>query len=132
VLTVNGTQVPVDFAPVIRQQAGTNDDEELLGRIDWQITGKDHFFARYIYQDDPFLGAYGDNSATDIAAGHANDVPGTTHSIGADLTHTFSPSWVNQLRYSFQQAKILFQGGSQPACTVNTPTLCNSSMSIGG
>jgi hypothetical protein len=130
--TVNGTAVPVDFAPVIRGATGSNDDTELLGRIDWQPTSRDHFFARYIYQDDPFLGAYGDSSATDIAAGHAYEVPATTHSIGADFTHTFSPSWVNQLRYSFQQSKAFFQGGSQPECTVNTPTLCNSSMAVSG
>ncbi|MBS1803856.1 MAG: TonB-dependent receptor [Acidobacteria bacterium] len=132
IVTVNGTDVPVDFAPVIRQETGRNDDEELIGRLDWQPTTRDHIFARYIYQDDPFLGAYGDSSAADIAGGHAYDVPGTTHSIGADITHTFSPSWVNQLRYSFQQAKIVFEGGSQPECTVNTPTKCNASMGVSG
>jgi hypothetical protein len=129
--TVNGVDVPVDFAPVIRQAAGTNNDEELMGRLDWQPTAKDHIFVRYIYQDDPFLGVFGDSSSTDIAAGHNYDVPGTTHSIGGDITHTFSPSWVNQLRYSFQQAKILFQGGAQPNCTVNTPTNCNAPISLG-
>lgn len=132
VVTVNGTDVPVDFAPVIRQETGRNDDEELIGRLDWQPTTKDHIFIRYIYQDDPFLGAYGDSTTADIASGHAYDVPGTTHSIGGDITHTFSPSWVNQLRYSFQQAKIAFEGGSQPECTINTPTKCNSSVSISG
>ena len=33
-----------------------------MGRLDWQPTGKDHVFVRYIYQDDPFLGTYGDSS----------------------------------------------------------------------
>src|SRR4051794_12654678 len=130
IYTVNGVDVPVDFAPVIRRVSGQNNDEELMGRLDWQPTSKDHIFLRYIYQDDPFLGAYGDSSATDLAAGNWYDVPGTTHSVGGDLTHTFSPSWVNQVRYSFQQAKILFQGGAQPQCTVNTPDQCNSSISV--
>lgn len=130
-VTVNGQQVLVNFAPVIRQVAGTNNDEELLGRTDWQPDQKDHIFVRYIYQDDPFLGVFGDSTRTDLAAGKFYDVPATTHSIGADFTRTFSPSWVNQLRYSFQQAKIFFQGGAQPDCTVNTPTNCNASISLG-
>jgi outer membrane receptor protein involved in Fe transport len=128
--TVNGVHVPVNFAPVIRDLAGQRNDEELMGRIDWQPSGKDHVFVRYIYQDDPNTGAYGDSSVTDITAGRWYDVPGTTHSIGGDITHTFSPSWLNQLRYSFQQAKILFQGGAQPACTVNSPDQCNANVSI--
>lgn len=127
---VNGTFVPVDFAPVIREVAGLNNDEELIGRMDWQPTSKDHLFVRYIYQDDPYLGAYGDSSTTDLSAGNWYDVPATTHSIGGDITHTFSPSWVNQLRYSFQQSKVLFQAGGQPSCTVNTPTACNAPIGI--
>ena len=131
-LTVNGTDVPVDFAPVIRQVAGRNDDEELLGRIDWQPTSRDHIFVRYLYQDDPFTGAYADSSATDLAGGRWYDVPATTHSIGGDFTHTFSPSWVNQLRYSFQQSNVFFQSGAQPECTVNSPASCNAPISISG
>jgi hypothetical protein len=131
-VVVNGVTVPVDFAPVIRRASGRNDDQELLGRIDWQPTTRDHLFVRYLYQDDPFLGAYGDGVSADIAGGHWYDVPSTTHSIGGDLTHTFSPSWVNQLRYSFQQSRVLFQGGAQPDCTVNSPTKCNSSVGVSG
>jgi outer membrane receptor protein involved in Fe transport len=130
IYTVNGVDVPVDYAPVIRRVSGQNNDEELMGRLDWQPTSKDHVFLRYIYQDDPFLGTYGDSSSTDLAAGNWYDVPGTTHSVGGDLTHTFSPSWVNQVRYSFQQAKISFQGGAQPECTINTPDKCNSSITV--
>jgi TonB dependent receptor-like, beta-barrel/Carboxypeptidase regulatory-like domain len=130
--TVNGVSVPVDFAPVIRQVSGRNDDEELMGRIDWQPSTKDHIFVRYLYQDDPYTGAYADSSSTDLAGGRWYDVPATTHSIGGDITHTFSPSWVNQLRYSFQQSKVLFQSGSVPGCTVNSPQSCSSPISISG
>lgn len=130
-ITVNGTAVPVDLAPVVRQVTGQYNDEELMGRIDWQPTGKDHFFTRYLYQDGPNTGAYADSSSGDLAAGRWYNVPATTHSIGGDITHTFSPSWVNQVRYSFQQSKVLFQGGAQPGCTVNTPANCNSTIGLG-
>jgi hypothetical protein len=129
---VNGVDVPVDFAPVIRQVSGRNDDEELLGRIDWQPTEKDHLFVRYFYQDNPYTGAYADSTATDLAGGRWYDVPATTHSIGGDITHTFSPSWVNQLRYSFQESKVHFQGGSVADCVVNSPEKCFSPVSISG
>ena len=130
--TVNGVSVPVDFAPVIRQVSGRNDDEEFMGRVDWQPTTKDHIFVRYLYQDDPYTGAYADGSSTDLAGGRWYDVPATTHSIGGDITHTFSPSWVNQLRYSFQQSKVAFQSGSVPGCTINSPQSCYSPVSISG
>ena len=61
IYTVNGVDVPVDYAPVIRRVSGQNNDEEFMGRLDWQPTSKDHIFLRYIYQDNPFLGAYGDS-----------------------------------------------------------------------
>lgn len=131
-LSVNGQTVAVDYAPVIRRVPGRNDDEELLGRIDWQPNTKDHIFVRYFYQDDPYTGAYGDSSSTDLAAGRWYDVPSTTHSIGGDITHTFSPSWVNQLRYSFQQSKVFFQSGSIPGCTVNSPGNCSAPVTMQG
>jgi hypothetical protein len=130
-LTVNNVAVPVELAPVIRDVTGQYNDEELMGRLDWQPTTKDHVFVRYYYQDAPSTGSYADSSSSDLAAGRWYNVPGTTHSIGGDFTHTFSPSWVNQIRYSFQQAKILFQAGAQPECTVNTPDKCNSSIGLG-
>lgn len=130
-LTVNSTTVAVDYAPVIRQVTGQYNDEELMGRLDWQPTAKDHLFVRYIYQDAPYTGAYADSTTSDLAVGRWYDVPATTHSIGGDFTHTFSPSWVNQIRYSFQQSNVLFQGGGQPDCTVNTPTNCNAPISLG-
>ena len=123
--------VPVDLAPVIRQVTGQYNDQELMGRVDWQPTTRDHVFVRYLYQDSPNTGAYADGTSADLAGGHWFDVPATTHSIGGDLTHTFSPSWVDQIRYSFQESKVLFQGGAQPACTVNTPASCNSSIGLG-
>lgn len=131
--SVNGVNVPVDLAPVIREVTGQYNDEELMGRIDWQPTTKDHVFVRYFYQDGPNTGAYADGATTtDLPNGHWYDVPATTHSIGADFTHTFSPSWVNQVRYSFQQSRVLFQSGGQPNCTVNSPSQCDAYISPGG
>jgi hypothetical protein len=124
-VTYGGKTVPVEFAAVARSVPSYSNDEEVLGRMDWQPTGKDHVFLRYFYQDDPFINAGGSD-----AAGNWYNVPDTAHSIGADWSRTFSPSVVNQIRYSFQQTSILFQAGALPGCTVNTPDQCTANVSI--
>ena len=123
------TTAPIEFAAVQRSVPALLNDEENLGRLDWQPSTKDHFFLRYYYQNVLETGGLF-NDATSIAAGGYVDVPATTHSIGADWTHTFSPAWVDQLRYSYQEAKSGFYGGAVPDCTQNDFTACPSSISF--
>ena len=59
-----------------------------MGRLDYQPTSQDHFYLRYIYQDTPLI-AYFDLM---LVAGESVNVQSTTHSIGGDWTHTFSPT----------------------------------------
>ncbi len=89
------------------------------------MTSKDRIGGRYIYQKNPTI----PDNAT--AAGGTVNVIGVTHSIGADWIHTFSPRWINQLRYSFQQSKIAFDGGDFPTCTITGFANCPSSVSLG-
>ena len=128
-VTVNGVTAPIEFGAVERTVPALLNDEEDLGRLDWQPSTRDHFFLRYLYQNTLETGDLF-NSPTSIAAGGYVDVPGTTHSIGADWTHTFSPAWVNQLRYSYQEAKSGFEGGGIPDCTQNDFTACTSSITF--
>jgi len=123
----NGTtSTAVEFGQIQRGVPSQDNDQEDMGRLDWQPTTRDHLFARYFYQDDPFI-----NGGGTVSAGSWYDVPDTAHSIGADWTHTFSPTWVNQIRYSFQQTNLTFQSGAQSNCTITTPDLCTSSVSLG-
>src|SRR5581483_4852946 len=46
-----GPTVPVEFATFSRSIPATFNDDEGEGRIDWQLTPKDHIFGRYIYQN---------------------------------------------------------------------------------
>jgi outer membrane receptor protein involved in Fe transport len=126
-VTYGGNTVDVAFAPISRSVPSLSNDEELLGRMDWQPTGRDHFFIRYFYQDDPYF-----NGGGSVTAGSWYNVPDTAHSVGGDWEHTFSPNWVNQTRYSFQQTSLLFQSGAQPNCTATTPASCTTSISLGG
>jgi hypothetical protein len=120
-----GTPVPIPFSAIARSVPSLSNDEEILARLDFQATQKDHFFARYFYQDDPTFNAGGS-----VVEGAWYNVPDTAHSAGADWEHTFGPNWVNQLRYSFQQTSLLFQGGGQPNCTAVTPADCTSTINI--
>jgi hypothetical protein len=126
-VTVGETTANIDMAEIGRNVPSLSNDEELLGRMDWQPTGKDHFFLRYFYQDNPFINAGGS-----VTAGSWYNVPDTAHSVGADWSRTMSPSVVNQVRYSFQQTAILFQGGANPKCVWTTPEQCTASIGIGG
>jgi hypothetical protein len=130
VLGPNGVSIPVEFGSIQRSVPEQSNDEEILGRLDYQPDVKDHIFLRYIYQDDPTKNALGVSSGT--ALGKWYDIPDTAHSVGADLTHTFSPSWVDQLRYGFQETKLTFQSGSVPGCTVTNAGVCPTPVTING
>ena len=124
----DGVSHPVEFAGVSRTIPSLFNDEEELGRLDWQPTAKDHVFLRYFYQTQLSTGVAG----TSIAAGDYVDVPATSHSIGADWSHAFSERLVDQLRYSFQESKVYFQGGAYPTCTVNNLAGCPTQITFNG
>ncbi len=121
----NGTMLNIPFSQISTSVAPSYSDQEDLGRLDWQPTSKDHLFARYIYQNTNSVG-------NQQANGYYYNIPNVTHSIGADWAHTFSPNWVNQVHYGFQQSKLFFQGGVQPNCTGQTLSACTSSVTITG
>jgi len=119
----------VEFAAVQRFVVSEYNDEEELGRLDWQPSERDHLFARYMYQNQINTN---NGTAASIATGAFYDVPAITHSIGADWTHSFNASWSNQIRYSFQQSKVHFQGGSLAHCVSTNLTACTASVAISG
>jgi hypothetical protein len=123
-ISANGVTVAnVPFAPFGRQVPFASHDQEDLGRLDWQATPKDRVYVRYFYQTNP--------TAPDGATANGGffNVADSVQSVGADETHTFGPRWVNQLRYSFQQSTLAFEGGGFPNCTITTLSACPSSIS---
>ncbi|MFT4114603.1 TonB-dependent receptor domain-containing protein [Silvibacterium sp.] len=126
-VTYNGTTIDVPFAGVVRSVPSQSNDEEVMGRLDWQPGTRDHVFIRYFYQDDPSVNAGGS-----VPEGNWYNVPDHAQSVGGDWEHTFTSNFVNQLRYSFQQTSLLFQGGAQPNCTVTTPDQCTANISLSG
>jgi hypothetical protein len=119
------TSVSIPVQQFSRTISSYSTDEEILGRADYQATANDRFFLRYFYQKNPSI-----NAAGTITTGGLVNVNDVTHSVGADWSHTFTPRVVNQLRYSFQQARITFDGGGFASCTVSSLNGCPSSLSL--
>jgi hypothetical protein len=125
-VTDGNTIQNIEVAPVSRHLPNYSTDQEDMGRLDYQATPKDRFYLRYLYQVNPTIPAGGD-----FASGGYYDVTDKAHSVGADWTHTFTPNFVDQLRYSFQQATLAFDAGGDPTCTISSFNSCPSSVGIG-
>ncbi len=129
VTDAHGATTQVQVAGVERTIASPSSDQEELARIDWQPTEKDRLFLRFYYQSQNYIGLAG---ADGIAAGDWYDEPSTTYSIGADWTHTFTSNMVDQLRYSFQDSKVAFQGGAFPSCVTSDFGACPAQVNFNG
>jgi hypothetical protein len=125
----NGNTANVEVAGIQRTIPSIFNDQEELDRIDWQPTAKDHLFARYFYQPDLSTGVEG---VYTIAAGDFLDVPSTTYSIGADWTHSFNTNLVDQLRYSYQESKVYFEGGAYANCVTTDFGACPAQVNFTG
>ena len=106
-------------------------DQEELGRLDYQITAKDRLFLRYNYQNNPTIPGLYLSSAASAASGAFYDVNAVTHEVGGDWTHSFTSRLIDQLRYSFQQSTLAFQGGAVPGCTIANFSNCPASVGLG-
>jgi hypothetical protein len=127
-----GVTAPIEVAGVQREIPSLSNDQEELGRLDWQPTSKDHLFLRYFYQPELSTGVGGTFTVGAIAAGDFVDVPSTTHSVGADWTRTFTTHFIDQLRYSFQESKVYFEGGAYPNCVATNFGGCPAEMNFIG
>jgi outer membrane receptor protein involved in Fe transport len=128
-VTANGTTVPIEMGTLTRFLSSPFNDYEATGRVDFQITSKDRLFTRYIFQQATtsnvaFFGGTG------TAQGQVVNVPGRNQQIGLDLTHTFTPSFLNQTRFSYSRANSGFTGGAFPNCTVTNIGACTPQITI--
>lgn len=124
----SGKTAMVEEQGVTRSIALPANDQEELVRLDWQPEEKDHLFLRYYYQ--PTFGLTGGSNP--IASGDWAAVPAVSHSVGADWTHSFNTRFVDQLRYSYQEAKVPFEAGSFPNCVLTNFGACPADMSFNG
>jgi hypothetical protein len=117
----NGTTfVMVPFAFVNRVVGNNFDDRQILGRGDWQISPKDRFFFRFIYQNsNTALGSGVISSGAFVA------VPAQDRQYGWDYTRTWTNNLVQQVRVSYGKGFFQFAGGQGfPQCTIANVTAC--------
>ena len=122
------TTFPIEMGTISRTLSQPFNDYEGTARVDFQLTSKDRFFTRYIFQQDSTS-----NVPLGLAAGAQGQiysVPGRSQQIGLDLTHTFNPSLLNQVRFSYSRARSEFDGGGFPDCTLTTYGLCSPDILI--
>jgi len=117
----NGTTSAVIPFSFVNRTVGTPfDDTQITGRGDWQISSKDRFFARYIYQDSN--NAVGSGT---ISSGALVAVPSHDEQYGFDYTRDWSTHIVQQTRVGYSKANVTFAGGQAfPQCSIANVTAC--------
>jgi len=128
-VTANGTTAGIQMGELTRFLAQPFNDYEATGRVDFQITDKDRFFTRYIFQqtiqsNEAFLGPQA------AAAGQIVNVPGRNQQIGLDYTHTFSPALLDQVRFSYSRSRSEFDGGGFPTCVLTSIGECPPDIAV--
>jgi len=118
-----GPASTVEMGTIQRFLSTPFNDYEATGRVDAQVTGKDRIFGRYLFQktlttNEGFFGAAAS------AQGQVVNVPGKTHQVGLDWTHTFSSLFLNQVRFSYGRSTSEFDGGAFPTCVLASSGLC--------
>lgn len=121
VVVSNGTTfATIPFAFVNRVVGNNFDDRQIVARGDWQITNKDRFFFRMIYQNsNTALGSGVISSGAFVA------VPAQDRQYGWDYTRTWTNNLIQQVRVSYGKGFFQFAGGEGfPECTISGVTAC--------
>ena len=125
------TTAGVEFGQLNRKLDSLFNDWEATGRYDWQVTAKDRVFARYIFQQTINTNVTV-ASAAENSTGNFVDIPARAQQIGADWSRTFSPLFLNQLRFSYGRTNVGFEGGGYPGCTrASLPNGCPTRVVFG-
>jgi hypothetical protein len=128
-VTVGTTTVPIQFGTLTRFVPSPFNDYEATGRVDFKLTDKDNFFARYVYQKQ-YNGGVNDGNGVDV--GDYQFIPSLSQQIGLDWARTFSNAFVNQVRFSYFRASVFFQEQSFSSCNSVSPTACPTDMVLEG
>jgi hypothetical protein len=121
-----GVTTGIEMGSVTRFLSQPFNDYEATGRADFQLTSKDRFFTRYLFQQQ------GQSNIPLVtgAQGQIYTVFGRNQQIGLDLTHTFTPTLLNQVRFSYSRSISEFDGGGFPTCLLSNQSICPPQISI--
>jgi outer membrane receptor protein involved in Fe transport len=125
---VNGC-TPIEMGSISRFVSSPFNDYEATGRVDFRLSEKDNFFARYIVQKQINSGI---NFGLGIDVGDWQTIPALDQQIGLDWTRSFSNTFLNQVRASYSRAYIFFNEGSYPGCNSSAPLACPTEVDLLG
>lgn len=99
----------------VRVLPSNNQSNQIIGRVDYNLTSKDTIVGRYIFDDTKFPIATG--SAT---AGNLLDVPSRNNNLGITYTRTISSNTVNEARFNFSRLFVTF---GDTAAAIQPPSI---------
>lgn len=120
---------PIEFGAISRFVSSPFNNYEATGRVDFRLTPKDNFFARYIMQKTFNDGV---DFGVGLFAGDWQVIPGLSQQIGLDWARNFSNTFVNQVRFSYSRAYSFFNEGSFPSCSDKNALACPTEIDLVG
>ncbi len=111
------TLVTLYGGELVRTRRNDGQNNQFIGRVDYNLTNKDSIVGRFIADRNVFpLGAGGSS-----VAGSRQDYRDRTYNLGVTYTRTISPSTVNEARFNYQNLFVTFgdtttqPGGALPS-----------------
>jgi outer membrane receptor protein involved in Fe transport len=121
-----GTSASVPMSFVTRTIGNNFDDYQVTGRVDYQISEKNRFFGRYVFQKSTTAFGSGTVSTANFVA-----VPAKDQQIGLDFTRNWSNTMVSQFRFSYSRAGFGFEAGqARPDCSRTDYLNCPSQIAF--
>ncbi|MBO0719407.1 MAG: TonB-dependent receptor, partial [Blastocatellia bacterium] len=102
-VNVNGVPTPLYFGEAARLVRNDVSEDQVITRLDYNITDKDILSGRYIYDNSRFPLATGS-----FVAGAIFDVPSNNNNLGLTYTRTISSRIVNEARFNFSRLNVRF------------------------
>ncbi|MDQ3747613.1 MAG: Plug and carboxypeptidase regulatory-like domain-containing protein [Acidobacteriota bacterium] len=96
-------RVPLNFGEVVRVVPNRAGSDQVITRLDFNMTDKDTLSVRYIYDDARFPIATGR-----FTAGAIFDVPSSNNNLGVTYSRNISAKFTNEARFNFSRLDVKF------------------------
>jgi outer membrane receptor protein involved in Fe transport len=100
---VNGVKTPLYFGEGLRVVPNRSGTDQIISRVDYNISDRDFLTARYIFDDSRNPLAVGR-----FLAGAIFDVPSRNNNLGLTYTRQISSKYTNEARFSFSRLDVKF------------------------
>jgi outer membrane receptor protein involved in Fe transport len=102
-VNVGGVTTPLFFGEAARILRNDFASDQVISRVDLNLTDKDVVGVRYIFDNTRFPLVTGR-----FLAGAVFDIPSRNNNLGVTYTRTLSPRFVNEARFNFSRLNVKF------------------------